>query len=301
MVDLSTTIKTLHFKNPTMLASGIMDEDAGSMKRVLHSGAAAVVTKSIGLQPRIGHLNPTFVELECGILNAMGLPNPGIHYYKKEIQEVKETQGIIIGSIFGSTKEEFQELASHMQDAGVHAVELNLSCPHAEGYGLEIGQDPKLVKSITSFVKEKISIPVFVKLSSNVNDIVQIAKAAQEGHADALVAINTVKAMSINIDMARPILAHKTGGYSGKAIKPIGIRSIYDIYEHTSIPLIGVGGITTGKDVVEYLMAGASSVQIGTAVYSRGIDVFHHVCKEIETWMKQHDYSSIKELIGVAH
>jgi dihydroorotate dehydrogenase (NAD+) catalytic subunit len=301
VVDLSTTIKTLHLKNPTMLASGIMDEDAGSMKRVLQSGAAAVVTKSIGMQPRIGHLNPTFVELEYGVLNAMGLPNPGIHYYKKEIQEVKETQGIIIGSIFGSTKEEFQELASHMQEAGVHAVELNLSCPHAEGYGLEIGQDPKLVKSITSFVKEKISIPVFVKLSSNVNDIVLIAKAAQEGHADALVAINTVKAMSINIDIAKPILAHKTGGYSGKAIKPIGIRCIYDIYEHTSIPLIGVGGVTTGKDAVEYLMAGASSVQIGTAVYSRGINVFNQVCEEIETWMKQHDYSSIEELIGVAH
>ncbi|MFH1013489.1 MAG: dihydroorotate dehydrogenase [Thermoplasmatota archaeon] len=294
-------MKTLHLKNPTMLASGIMNEDAGSMKRVLQSGAAAVVTKSIGLQPRIGHLNPTFVELECGILNAMGLPNPGIHHYKKEIQEVLETQGIIIGSIFGSTKEEFQELASQMQEAGVHAVELNLSCPHAEGYGLEIGQDPKLVKSITSFVKEKISIPVFVKLSSNVNDIVLIAKAAQEGHADALVAINTVKAMSINIDIAKPILAHKTGGYSGKAIKPIGIRCIYDIYEHTSIPLIGVGGITTGKDAVEYIMAGASSFQIGTAVYSRGINVFNQVCEEIETWMKQHDYSSIEELIGVAH
>ena len=301
MVDLSTTIKTLYLENPTMLASGIMDEDAGSMKRMLQSGAAAVVTKSIGMKPRTGHSNPSFVELECGILNAMGLPNPGIHEYQKEIAELKETKGVIIGSIFGSNNEEFKQLALKMQDAGVHALELNVSCPHAEGYGLEIGQDPTLVKSIVRSVKKQVSIPVFVKLSANVNDIIQIAQAAEEGLADGIVAINTLKAMSINLDIAKPILSHKTGGYSGKAIKPIGIRSVFEIYEHTTLPIIGVGGVTTGEDAIEYFMAGASAVQIGTALYSRGIDVFQKICNEIEQWMKEHGYSNIKELIGAAH
>ena len=301
MVDISTKLKSLQLENPTILASGIMDEDAGSMKRVLRSGAAAVVTKSIGLQPRIGHPNPSFVELECGILNAMGLPNPGINEYQREIQEIKDENGLIIGSIFGSSKQDFQQLAKDMQNAGVDALELNVSCPHAKGYGLEIGQDPNLVKTITSSVKKDVTIPVFVKLSSNVNDIVEIAKAAEKGNADGIVAINTVKAMSINIDIAKPILANKIGGYSGKAIKPIGIRSVFDIYEHTQIPIIGVGGVNSGTDAIEYFMAGASAVQIGTAVYSRGIDVFRTICNEIKTWMKQHKYSSIKELCGVAH
>jgi dihydroorotate dehydrogenase (NAD+) catalytic subunit len=278
-----------------------MDEDAGSMIRILRSGAGAVVTKSIGIQPRAGNQNPTFVELDCGILNAMGLPNPGIDEYQQEIIEVKEKGGVVIGSIFGSTIEDFRILSKSMQNAGVDAIELNLSCPHAKGYGLEIGQDIALVEKITRSVKDQVLIPVFVKLSSNVNDIVEIAKAAERGNADGIVAINTVKAMSINLEIARPILSHKTGGYSGKAIKPIGVRCIFDIYEHTSLPLIGVGGVMNGADAIEYIMAGASAVQIGTAVYTRGIDVFHKISDEIKNWMKAHDYSDIEELIGIAH
>ena len=220
------------------------------MIRILRSGAGAVVTKSIGIQPRAGNQNPTFVELDCGILNAMGLPNPGIDEYQQEIIEVKEKGGVVIGSIFGSTIEDFRILSKSMQNAGVDAIELNLSCPHAKGYGLEIGQDIALVEKITRSVKDQVLIPVFVKLSSNVNDIVEIAKAAERGNADGIVAINTVKAMSINLEIARPILSHKTGGYSGKAIKPIGVRCIYDIYELTSLPLIGVGGVMNGADAI---------------------------------------------------
>jgi dihydroorotate dehydrogenase (NAD+) catalytic subunit len=175
-----------------------------------------------------------------------------------------------------------------------------MSCPHAKGYGLEIGSDSKLVKEITSNVKKLVKIPVFVKLSSNVTDIIEIAKAAEEGLADGIVAINTVKAMKINIELKTPVLANKIGGYSGKAIKPIGIRCVYEISKNVDIPVIGVGGITTGEDVIEYLMAGASAVQIGTGIYYRDLDVFKKVCNEIKKWMKNHSYNNLNELIGAA-
>ena len=300
LVDISTQISSLSLPNPTMLASGIMDEDAGSMKRILESGAGAVVTKSIGKTARKGHANPTFVELECGILNAMGLPNPGIDEYINELKELTKENGIIIGSVFGSDISEFTEVASKMSPY-VHALELNFSCPHAKGYGLEIGQNPTFVSDITSSVVKSVSIPVFVKLSAQVNDIAAIGKAAEQSGASAIVAINTLKAMSINLDVKKPILGNKTGGYSGKAIKPIGVRSVYELYHNLKIPIIGVGGIESGLDAIEFLMAGASSIQIGTGVYTHGITVFEDITNEITNWMKDHSIQTIPELIGVAH
>lgn len=300
MVEINTKIASLTIKNPTMLASGLMDEDAGSMKRIFDSGAGAVVTKSIGLEPRIGYPNPTIIELEYGVLNAMGLPNPGIIAYEEEIKKLKKHEILVIGSIFGSKSREFIELSKKMQKYGVDALELNMSCPHAKGYGLEIGSDAKLVREITANVKKSTDIPVFVKLSSNVTDIIEIAKAAEEGNADGIVAINTVKAMKIDIELKTPVLANKIGGYSGKAIKPIGVRCVYEIAKHIDIPIIGVGGITTGKDLIEYLMAGASAVQIGSGIYYRDLDVFNKVCNETKKWMKKHGYNNITEIIGAA-
>ena len=278
-----------------------MDEDAGSMERIFKSGAGAVVTKSIGLKPRDGYPNPTVVELEHGILNAMGLPNPGIKEFKNEIKQLKKSNVPVIGSIFGSNKNEFVELSEKMQSYGIDALELNMSCPHARGYGLEIGSDSTLVREITSKVKESNKIPVFVKISPNLTNIVEIAKSAEKGNADAIVAINTVKAMKIDLELKMPVLSNKIGGYSGKAIKPIGVRCVYDISKNVNIPVIGVGGITTGEDALEYIMAGASAVQIGSGVYYRGIDIFKKVCSEMESWMKNHSYNSLSELIGVAH
>jgi dihydroorotate dehydrogenase (NAD+) catalytic subunit len=301
LVDLATKIASLKLKNPTILASGLMDEDAGSMKRIVNCGAGAVVTKSIGLKSREGYPNPTIVELECGILNAMGLPNPGINEFGEEIKKLKRLNAPIIGSVFGSNSKEFVELGKKMQSYGANALELNMSCPHAKGYGLEIGSDPRLVKEITSKVKESVEIPVFVKLSSNVANLGEIAKAAEKGNADGIVAINTIKAMKIDIELKIPVLANKIGGYSGKAIKPIGVRCVYEIAENVDIPIIGVGGVTTGEDALEYIMAGASAVQIGTGIYYRELDVFKKVCKEMENWMKKHSVKKLSELIGAAH
>ncbi len=278
-----------------------MDEDAGSMKRIFDCGASAVVTKSIGLKSRDGYPNPTFVELEHGILNAMGLPNPGINEFGGEIRKLKDSNVPIIGSIFGLNSHEFVELSKKMQNYGVDALELNMSCPHAKGYGLETGSDSKLVREITSKVKESTNIPVFVKLSSNLTDIVEIAKSAEDGNADGIVAINSVKAMKIDLELKMPVLANKTGGYSGMAIKPIGMRCVYEIAKNVDIPIIGVGGVTTGEDALEYIMAGASAVQIGSGVYYRGVDIFKKICREMECWMENHNYKRLSELIGVAH
>jgi dihydroorotate dehydrogenase (NAD+) catalytic subunit len=284
-----------------MLASGIMGEDAGSMQRIIACGAGAIVTKSIGVQARTGYPNPTVIETEHGILNAMGLPNPGIDEFGQEMNQLKKSTSPIIGSIYGATAEEFTILAEKMQRYGAAAVELNVSCPHAKRYGLEIGCDALLVQAITSFVKKKIDIPVFVKISPNVTNIVEIAQAAEKGNADAIVAINTVKAMKIDLEVKKPVLANITGGYSGKAVKPIGIRCVYEISQNVHIPVIGVGGVTTGEDAIEYFMAGASAVQLGSAVYYRGPEVFQQVCEEIRQWMKTHGYKTLSELIGVAH
>lgn len=300
LIDITTKIAGIKLKNPTILASGIMDEDAGSMQRIIDCDAGAVVTKSIGLTAREGYLNPTVIELDFGILNAMGLPNPGIEQYHQEINKLKNSKTPIIGSIFGANSKEFVKLAVLMEDFGVSSVELNLSCPHAKRYGLELGCNPKLVKEISTQVKDHVNIPVFVKLSPNVTNIVEIAKSAEDGNADAIVAINTVKAMKIDLEIQKPILSNEIGGYSGKAIKPIGIRCVYEISKNIEIPIIGVGGVTTGEDAIEYFMAGASAVQIGSAIYYKGLDIFKDICSEIKQFMNLHNYKKLTDLIGVA-
>jgi len=300
VVDLSVRIGKLELRNPTILASGIMDETADSIKRVAEEGAGAVVTKSVGKEPREGYANPTVVELEHGILNAMGLPNPGIDAYADEMEELRDLNIPVIGSIFGSDEKEFSFLARKMQEYGARAIELNLSCPHASGYGAETGSQPDVVKSIVHAVKHSVDLPVFAKLTSNVTSIVEIGKAAEEGGADGVVAINSIKAMKIDVNLKKPILSNKVGGYSGPAIKPIGIRCVYELAQELNIPIIGVGGIKCGEDAVEYILAGASAVQIGGGIYYRDMRIFREVCKEMENWMKSNNYSAIEEFRGVA-
>ena len=300
MVNLQVRIKDLRLKNPTILASGVMDETADAIKRVIQSGAGAVVTKSIGREPREGYPNPTVVELPHGILNAMGLPNPGVEAYVEEMKELTNVDVPVIGSVFSDSEKGFSFLAKKMELYGADAVELNLSCPHAHGYGFEVGSQPDLVENIVKTVKETVKIPVFAKLSSNVTSIVEIGKAAEEGGADGVVAINSVKALKIDVDLKKPILYNKIGGYSGRGIKPIGVRCVYELAKEISIPIIGAGGVEKGEDAVEYILAGASAVEIGAGVYYRGLTVFKKVCKEITEWMKRNGYNAVDEFKGVA-
>lgn len=291
----------LKLRNPTMLASGVLDETAATMLEVARAGAGAVVTKSIGLEPREGHSNPCVVELEVGLLNAMGLPNPGIRYFSEEVKAVKREGVTVIGSVIGGSEDELADVAGLMADAGADAVELNLSCPHAKGLGTEIGSTPQDVETVCRRAKERAKVPVFAKLTPNTSSIANLARAAERGGADAIVAINTLKGMAICPEARMPVLANRFGGLSGPAVKPVGIRCVYEIFEAVRIPVIGVGGITSGRDAVEYIMAGASAVQVGTAVWSRGPGVFKTICDEMSEFMDEYGYPKVQDMVGAAH
>jgi len=295
---LSTEISGLKLRNPTILASGILGETGESLINAARNGAGAVTTKSIGIKPKEGNKNPTVLETGYGLINAIGLANPGIDNYENEIKTALKSNVPVIGSVFGKNKKEFVLVSKKMENFGVNAVELNMSCPHARGYGVEIGEDKKLVYDIVRNVKKTVDIPVFVKISAH-SSILSLAKNIEKAKADAIVAINSLRGMKIDLDLEIPVLSNKIGGYSGPGIKPVGVRTVYEIASSVKIPVIGCGGVMEGEDAVEYMMAGASAVQIGSGVYYRGVDVFRKICKEIRMWMKKNDYKKIDEIVGV--
>lgn len=300
MQSIETTVGKLKLELPGMVASGIMDETGPSMVRMLNAGAGAVVTKSIGTEPNSGHVNPVFTEVKGGFVNAMGLPNPGIELFKEEMESsVKE--GKIIGSIYGASADEFRKLAIKMEEYGACAVELNLSCPHAKGYGMEVGTDPKMVGEIVSAVKSSIKIPVWAKLTPNTHIITQIGQAVQDAGGDAIVAINTLKAIIITPEFGKPFLSNKFGGLSGPAVRPVGVRAIYDLAEAVDIPLVGVGGITDWRDAAQYIMAGASAFQVGSAIASKGPEVFSVINKGLADFIRDFGYGTLNKMVGVAH
>ena len=298
---IALEIAGLKLANPTMLAAGILGYTGSSMKSVIEAGAGAVVTKTMGQEPRTGYPNPTVVQTNCGLLNAMGLPNPGIRHFKEELNKLKNTRTPTIVSIYGFSPEEFATVAEIAVNIGADALELNVSCPHVKKTGAEIGCDPLLLAEIVKAVKKRVDSPVIVKLTPNVADIGEIAQSAEEAGADAITAVNTVKAMAIEIETGRPILANKFGGLSGPAIKPIAVRCVYDVYRSVNVPVIGCGGITNWQDAVEFMLAGASAVQIGTAVAFKGVGVFSSVAKGIDDYLKMNGFKNVKELVGIAH
>ena len=297
---IATEIAGLRLRNPFILAAGILGISGHTLRRVAEAGAGAVVTKSLGLEPRTGYPNPTVVETNCGLLNAMGLPNPGVGVLKEEVKEVKKTNVPVIASVFGCSGDDYAEAAHQAEEAGVDALELNVSCPHVEEVGKQIGQDPDAVASVTASVRSRVKLPVFVKLTPNVTDIAKIAKRAVEAGADAITAINTVSGISIDIDVQKPILAAGTGGLSGPAIKPIALRCIYEIHKKVDIPLIGCGGIKTWSDAAEFFLAGASAVQVGTAIMYKGLEVFSELEKGVKGYLETKRFEDISQLVGLA-
>ncbi len=277
--------------NHLLLAAGILGTTGSSLARMLDAGAGGVVTKSIGPVPKEGHAGPCLVVLEDGLLNAMGLPNPS-RDFTNEIKDL--TKKPVIVSIFGGSPEEFAAVAGWFKGLAA-GIELNLSCPHAEGYGSALGTDPALVESCTKAVS-RLGVPVWVKLTPNVTDITSIGKAAEKGGAAAIVAINTVKAMRISTGIRRPVLGNRSGGLSGKAIFPIAVRCVYELYDAVDIPIIGCGGISSADNVIEMMMAGATAVEIGSAVHA-DIRIFSMIAEKLYA----DDGVPADEIVGCAH
>lgn len=285
-----------------MLASGILGYNAETFERIAENGAGGIVTKSVGLKPRNGYANPTIVQIGFGLINAMGLPNPGIDEFADVIREAKNVLRVpLIVSVFGFSETEYATAAKKAVEAGADAVELNVSCPHVKETGLELGQNPEILSEVVRKVKASVDKPVFVKLSPNVTCIAEVAEAAVRAGADALTAINTVRAMAIDVETAMPVLSNKFGGLSGPAIKPIAVRCVYEIYERVKVPIIGCGGISSWRDAVEFFLAGASAVQIGTAIALKGLGVFKAVTKGLAAYLKSKNFRSVSEIVGLSH
>src|SRR3989344_5851900 len=298
---LQTNLCNIKLKNPTILASGILGVTKQSVDRIGKLGAVAVTLKSICHEERFGNSNPTMFADGEAFLNAVGLTGQGIDSAVKDFGRLDNLSVPVIGSIFGYRIEQFGDVAKKMATLKPAMIEVDISCPHLD-YGKPYHADPSLAAQVTSIVKKNTGkIPVSIKLSPNVSDIKEIAHAVEKAGADAITAINTATGMVIDIDARKPILANKMGGVSGPALKPIAVRCVYEIYETVKIPIIGTGGVTYGKDAIEMIMAGATAVGIGTAVYYRGNDVFKKVCDEMEIWMKKNKVKSLDEIRGCAH
>lgn len=284
-----------------MNAAGILGISSPLLKRVYEGGAGAVVTKSLGPTQRKGHSNPTLVRVDGGVLNAMGLPNPGADYFVEAISDLKAEGVPVVASFFGSSIEEFKEVAEILSDAGVDALELNCSCPNVvEEMGM-LGADCVNTEAVTSAVKEVADPPVFVKLSPNVTDIAEIARAAERGGADVITACNTLMGMAVNVDMLRPVLSNVTGGLSGPALKPVALRCVWEIAEAVDIPIVGCGGIANWRDAVEFMLCGATAVEIGTAVIDMGFEVFREVADGIRSYLEANGFKEVREIVGLAH
>jgi len=297
---LSVEFAGIKLPNPTILASGILGVSGEMLIRVSRAGAAAVVTKSFNRKGREGYRNPSFIEVHGGFLNALGIPNPGMEEMREEVETASRKGVPVIASVFGFDAEEFAESAMMGERGGAIAVELNVSCPHVKEVGVEIGQRPKVVAEVTQTVKSRVHIPVFVKLSPNVTDISEVAKAAESAGADAITAINTVLGTAVDVDSGFPILGGVLGGLSGPTIHPIALRAVYQIRQAVGIPVIGVGGIEDWKGVVQMMMAGASAVQIGSAITSKGLEVFREVTTGLARFLEQKRYRSVHEIISMA-
>lgn len=302
LADLRTTVTGVTFPNPLLLASGILDETGVSMARAFREGAGGVVTKSMGPAPRHGHANPTVVEVEGGLLNAMGLPGPGVEHFREEVRVALAGGGLVVGSVFGSTAKEYAKVAATMAETGVAAIELNVSCPHAKGLGSELGSDPGLLAGVVAAVKDAVDLPVWTKLTPNTDSITRLARAAVDAGSDALVATNTLKAIAIEPDVRMPVLGNKVGGLSGHALKPVALRAVWDLHSAgLGVPVVASGGIYTARDVLEYAMAGACAFQVGTAIMHDGWGAFARIAADLDAWLEREGEAGLDGVVGAAH
>ncbi|OFV67759.1 MAG: dihydroorotate dehydrogenase 1B [Candidatus Syntrophoarchaeum caldarius] len=308
MVDLRVNIG-IELQNPLILSSGILGSSVGMLKRLAGTGAGALITKSITENPRVGHENPTVIEVAPGIiLNAMGLPNPGVDLFLNELEEEDELKIPIIPSVAGYNEDEFGRVAARFEDAGYEMVELNISCPHSTEFstGKVIAQDTGRTSQVISAVREITSLKLIVKLSPNVTDIVEFAEVALDAGADALSLINTLEALEVDPFFEVPVLGNIFGGQSGESVRCIAQRKIADIAlaMHSdrirNVPLIGIGGVRTPEDVFRFILLGVDAVGIGSSILYEDLAIFENILDGLERMMVDKGYESLDVFRGKA-
>lgn len=297
--NLKVKIGKLELKNPVMVASGTFGYGEEFSELYDLSKVGAIVTKGISLKPRDGNPMPRVVETASGMLNAIGLQNVGVEVFLKEkMPFLRKEQAKVVVNIFGENIEEYVAVAVKLEGAvGVSALELNISCPNVSCGGALFGTDAKTAAKVTEAVRKVSSFPLIVKLSPQVTDIASIAKAVVDAGADALSVINTIPGMAINLETKRPVLANITGGLSGPAIKPIALKMVFDVAKAVSVPVIGVGGILNSRDAIEFMLAGAHAVEIGTANFIQP-NCALEIISGIRTYLIEQKISDINQLVG---
>lgn len=304
-VDLSCVLPGVRLRNPTVLASGILGTSADLLERAALCGAGCVTAKSCGLEERSGHPNPVAVEWDGGVINAVGLTNPGVKDEVPLLRAAKERLaplGVpLIASIFASTEAAFSQLAAGIAQAEPDLIEVNISCPNVgDELGTPFAGSPESAARATAAVKAAVHIPISVKLAPNVPDIARIAQAVVEAGADAITAINTMPGMLVDARAGQAVLSNRVGGLSGWSLKPVALRCVAEIRRAVEVPIIGTGGIARGIDAAEMIMAGADAVGVGSAVWKRGPEVFGLICSELEEFMQQEGYKDLRSMRGVA-
>ncbi|WP_187143794.1 dihydroorotate dehydrogenase [Bacillus tuaregi] len=296
---LNVKLPGLNLKNPVMPASGCFGFGREYSQLYDLNSLGAIMIKATTVEPRFGNPTPRVAETSAGMLNAIGLQNPGLQkVVDEELPWLTQFDVPIIANVAGSTEEDYVIVAEEISKApNVHALELNISCPNVKEGGIAFGTIPEVAQNLTRKVKEASSVPVYVKLSPNVSNIVEMAKAVEAGGADGLTMINTLVGMRIDLKSGRPILANKTGGLSGPAVKPVAIRMIYEVSQQVNLPIIGMGGIQSAEDVIEYFYAGASAVAVGTANF---VDPFvcPSIIEELPKLLQRLGYEHISQCTG---
>lgn len=299
MIDLSVEIAGLKLHTPVIAASGTFGFGGQFLPYMDLNKLGGISAKGLTLAPRQGNPAPRIAEIPGGILNSVGLQNPGVEaFIQDEIPWLKEYNTAIIANIAGNTVEDYCRMAERLNEVPeVAALEVNVSCPNVKHGGAAFGTIPSLVEEVTREVKKRYDKTVIIKLTPNVTSIAETAKAAEAGGADSVSLINTLLGMAIDIRTRRPILKNNTGGLSGPCVKPVAVRMVSDVYHAVNIPIIGMGGIMTGEDAIEFFLAGASAVMVGTANLVNP-DACVHITDEIEAYLKQYGYNSVKEIVG---
>ncbi|MEM0015106.1 MAG: dihydroorotate dehydrogenase PyrD [Zestosphaera sp.] len=300
--DLSTAVAGVRLKHLLMNASGVLGAYPEHLVRLAGYGVAAVVTKTFTVSPREGYGPPIIIGLGCGgYLNAVGLANPGVDELPKVVRKGVELGLPVIVSVGGSAVEDYVRVASVALDSGANALELNLSCPHTKGYGLDVGSDPTNVFEVAGAVASVSSVPVIVKLGLSDNYVKSAGKALEAG-ARALTLINTVRAMAIDVYALKPVLSNIFGGLSGPPIHPIAVRVVYDVYREFSPDVIGVGGVVDWVSAAELILAGAKAIQVGSALaLGRPRELISSILKGLSNWAVELGYSRVSDLVGLAH